>query len=163
MIQLRTAHLSDIKSIQTLIEPAWWATYGPILTDEQVDYMLKLFYSDEALTELISANNQEFVILQDGVDQGFAAFSKREEQPEVYKLNKLYLLPESKGKGYGRVLMEEVESRVKARGGKVLELNVNRYNESQHFYRKMGFEIAYEEDIAVGPYWMNDFVMRKGL
>jgi hypothetical protein len=27
----------------------------------------------------------------------------------------------------------------------------------------MGFAIAYEEDIPIGPYWMNDFVMRKEL
>jgi len=25
----------------------------------------------------------------------------------------------------------------------------------------MGFTIAYEEDIPIGPYWMNDYVMRK--
>ena len=25
----------------------------------------------------------------------------------------------------------------------------------------MGFSVAYEEDIPMGKYWMNDYVMRK--
>ncbi len=161
-ISIRTAFLSDIPSIQKVVDPAWWATYSPILTDQQVDFMLKLFYNEEALTKLISSGEQEFVlILKNNNTVGFAAFAQRPESSGTFKLNKLYLLPELKGNGYGRLLMDEVERRVRLQQGSILELNVNKYNESQHFYRKMGFEIAYEEDIPVGEYWMNDFVMRK--
>jgi hypothetical protein len=40
---------------------------------------------------------------------------------------------------------------------------VNRYNNAKSFYEKMGFAIVREEDIPIGPYWMNDYVMRKAL
>ncbi len=159
---IRTAITSDIPTIQRVVAPAWRAVYGPILSSEQVEFMLEEFYNDTVLTDLITNTKQEFVLLfEDSEAKGFAAFSAREEDPSVHKLNKLYLLPECKGKGFGRMLMDEVISRVDARGGKVIELNVNKYNDSHHFYRKMGFELAYEEDIPVGKYWMNDFVMRK--
>jgi hypothetical protein len=46
-------------------------------------------------------------------------------------------------------------------GKHTLDLNVNRYNKAKSFYEKMGFAVAYEEDIPIGKYWMNDFVMRK--
>jgi ribosomal protein S18 acetylase RimI-like enzyme len=39
-------------------------------------------------------------------------------------------------------------------------LNVNRNNEAKEFYKKLGFKIIREEDIPIGQYWMNDYVMR---
>lgn len=163
-VECRTATLDDILDIQTVVTPAWRAVYGPILSSEQVEFMLEEFYNTAALTDLIGKHKQEFVMLYENkVAKGFAAFSVREENPEVYKLNKLYLLPECKGKGFGRILMDEVEERVRLKSGKTVELNVNKYNDSQHFYHKMGYEIAYEEDIPIGQYWMNDYVMRKHL
>ncbi len=161
-IVIRTAFLNDLQTIREVVAPAWRAVYGPILSSEQVEFMLVEFYNPAVLTELLSTGKQEFILLFDGTTAtGFAAFEQRSSSEEVFKLNKLYLLPETKGKGFGRLLMEEVIRRVALRGGKTLELNVNRYNDAQHFYAKMGFEIAYEEDIAVGEYFMNDFVMRR--
>jgi GNAT superfamily N-acetyltransferase len=100
---------------------------------------------------------------EDSKPVAFAAYSPREENPEIYKLHKLYCLPETQGKGYGKVLINEVAKKTKDAGKQTLELNVNRYNNAKSFYEKMGFTIAYEEDIAIGRYWMNDYVMRKEL
>jgi GNAT superfamily N-acetyltransferase len=75
----------------------------------------------------------------------------------------LYCLPVTQGKGYGKILIEEVSRRTKADGKHTLDLNVNRYNKAKTFYEKMGFTVVYEEDIAIGPYWMNDYVMRREL
>ena len=66
-------------------------------------------------------------------------------------------------KGYGKTLINQVISNTLAAGVRTLDLNVNRYNNAKTFYEKMGFEVAYEEDIPIGKYWMNDFVMRKQL
>jgi GNAT superfamily N-acetyltransferase len=85
------------------------------------------------------------------------------EDSEVYKLHKLYCLPKTQGKGYGKILLNAVADKVKAAGKHVLDLNVNRYNNAKTFYEKMGFKAIYEEDIPVGDYFMNDFVMRKEL
>ncbi len=43
-----------------------------------------------------------------------------------------------------------------------LSLNVNRFNKAQFFYKKMGFKIAFEEDVALDfGYLMEDFRMEK--
>ena len=60
-------------------------------------------------------------------------------------------------------MIEEVSKRVLDAGKHILELNVQRHNKAKNFYEKMGFSVAYEEDIPIGPYWMNDYVMRKEL
>jgi diamine N-acetyltransferase len=48
-------------------------------------------------------------------------------------------------------------------GKHTVDLNVNRHNKAKSFYEKMGFVVAYEEDIPIGSYWMNDYAMRKEL
>ena len=50
MITISEATISDIKQIQNIVHITWPITYGEILFNEQLDYMLNLFYSDEALT-----------------------------------------------------------------------------------------------------------------
>ncbi len=75
----------------------------------------------------------------------------------------MYLDPNLQGGGFGRKLLEEIENQIKNLGGKILDLNVNRYNKARFFYEKVGFEAILEEDIPIGNYWMNDFVMRKVL
>ena len=126
--------------------------------------MLDHNYDLESIRQQIKEQSQFYLLLYaDGMPAGFAAYAPREEHPNIYKLHKLYCLTGTKGKGYGRMLLHEVERRVSALGKSILELNVNRHNPAKGFYEKMGYEVVYEEDIPIGEYWMNDFVMRKKL
>ncbi len=164
MYTIREATIADVETIRCLAEEIWWPSYSPILEKEQISFMLNEIYSTEKLHEQISNHQQTFLLLIAGEQPvAFAAYSPREENAAIYKLHKLYCLPSTQGKGYGRVLVDEITKRVLKAGKHALELNVNRYNKAKTFYEKMGFVVVYEEDIAIGPYWMNDFVMRKVL
>lgn len=159
IIQAAPAHTDIIRDIA---EKTWWPAYQEILAAEQIRYMLDSIYSRENIQHQLESGSQTYLLLmEEERPVGFAAFSPREEDPEIYKLHKLYCLPETQGKGYGRLLVEAVAERVSAAGKRVLELNVNRYNKAKSFYEKLGFALAYEEDIPIGPFWMNDYVMRK--
>ncbi len=126
--------------------------------------MLNEIYAVKKITDQITGNTQTYLLLiEDNVPVGFAAYSPREENADIYKLHKLYCLPETQGKGFGKILINKVISKTLEAGRHILELNVNRHNKARSFYEKMGFEIAYEEDIPIGEYWMNDYVMRKEL
>jgi GNAT superfamily N-acetyltransferase len=164
MYTIREATIHDAAIIRQLAEQVWWPTYSPILEKEQIEFMLGEIYSREKLTTQIEQGTQTFLLLSEGeTPVAFAAYSSREDDPEIYKLHKIYCLPSTQGKGYGKILLNEVIGKVKEAGKRVLELNVNRYNNAKSFYEKMGFSVVYEEDIAIGPYWMNDYVMRKEL
>jgi N-acetylglutamate synthase-like GNAT family acetyltransferase len=161
---IREATIDDVEAIRDIAEKTWRQVYGPILEKEQLDFMLAEIYSAEKLTTQISDNIQTFLMLIEGDEPvAFAVYSPREENPGIYKLHKLYCLPQTQGKGYGKVLINQVIANTLAAGIHTLDLNVNRYNNAKTFYEKMGFEIAYEEDVPIGKYWMNDFVMRKEL
>jgi len=150
---------NDIPVIVDLAEQTWEPTYQSILTSEQLNYMFQEIYNSGALKEQMEAGQQFLLLYQDHTPAGFASYSPLPNK--IFKLNKLYVAPAFHGFGYGRLLINAVEEEIKAIGGTTLLLNVNRYNPAKSFYEKCGYTVAYEEDIPIGPYFMNDYVMQK--
>ncbi len=162
-ITLKRILENEIPALQKIALPTWETTYLPILSKEQVDFMYQEIYSDQSLKNQMQAGQQFFYILKDAEPVGFLSLSLINAAEQRYKLNKLYLLTETQGSGYGRKALEAAIDQVKKMSGKVLELNVNRYNPARYFYQKCGFTEVREVDIPIGDYWMNDFVMEKWL
>jgi ribosomal protein S18 acetylase RimI-like enzyme len=161
MVYIIEGNEEHIPAIVQMAEKTWRATYSTILSTDQLDYMLKTIYGQEELTKVIQNGSQKFLLLKDSNGfQGFVSFGPRSENPDIFKIHKLYVLPANQGKGYGTILIEEVKKRLRPSGVTTLDLNVNRYNPAKEFYGKLGFEIVREEDVPIGPYWMNDYVMR---
>lgn len=161
MVFIIEGNEEHIPAIVQMAEKTWRATYSEILSADQMDYMLKTIYGKEVLAKVIQNGSQKFLLLKDGNGlQGFVSFGARPEDPDIFKIHKLYVLPANQGKGYGTILIEEVKKRLRLNGITTLDLNVNRYNPAKEFYGKLGFEIVREEDVPIGPYWMNDYVMR---
>lgn len=159
-LSLRRAYEKDIPLIRDLSFKVWPQTYSTILSEEQIRYMLEMMYSSSALSKQMKERH-EFIIVSDGNEAvGFASFSLQE--PSVYKLHKIYILPAVQGKGAGRFVITEILKAIARKGGKALQLNVNRNNKAKEFYSRLGFEIIREEDIDIGNgYFMNDYVMEK--
>ncbi|PJJ83715.1 GNAT family N-acetyltransferase [Mucilaginibacter auburnensis] len=160
---IRQANVNDVEIIRQLAEDIWWPNYSPIISAEQISFMLSDRYSSEVLREQIEQKEQTYLLTLDGVRPvGFAAYGPTDDDA-IYRLHKLYCLPSTHGKGFGKALLNRVIAQVKQLGATTLELNVHRLNPAKTFYDKMGFEIAYEIDIPMGDYFLNDYVMRKQL
>ncbi|GAA4409558.1 GNAT family N-acetyltransferase [Nibrella viscosa] len=163
-VKLRIASVADIPAIIHMQEQTWEPTYRAILSKEQIEYMFDRMYSASSLTDQMTTQCHTFLLAEEeGILLGFASFNLIDADAQVYKLQKIYVLPGTQGKGIGRLLMDGVENYCRERGGRTLWLNVNRYNTARTFYEKRGFRILREEDIPVGPYWMNDYLMEKEL
>jgi diamine N-acetyltransferase len=163
IITYKKASKEDIAKIRAIAEKTWFVTYEPILGKQQPKYMFDLIYSEESLAQQILSEQTFILQFADNQIVAFASFSIKNIENSRYKLNKLYLNPDLQGGGFGRKLLSEVENQIKILGGKTLDLNVNKYNKARFFYEKLGFDVILEEDIPIGIYWMNDFVMRKTL
>ena len=159
---IRKAFPADIPLIRDMAYKIWPSTYGSILSQQQIDYMLDLFYSEKALHEQME-QHIEFIIVYDGVHPvGFASFGLSE--PRVYKLHKIYVLPSQQGRGTGRFIIDQLVNAMKTKDATSLQLNVNRQNNAKSFYEKLGFTVIKEEDIDIGKgYFMNDYVSEKKL
>jgi len=162
MLSVRNATTDDIPLIRELTFRVWPQTYASILSADQIDYMLHLMYSEDSLKKQFEDGCNFVIVYNDNEPVGFA--SSQETEPSVFKLHKIYVLPSQQGKGTGRFLLDHIINEVKEKGGKALQLQVNRFNKAKAFYSKLGFEVIREADFDIGNgYYMNDYVMVKRL
>ena len=111
MITITEASIEDIAKIQEIAKITWPITYGEILTKEQLDYMLDLIYSDEALSKQIQNKEQLFYLISDSESViGFIGIEHNYKNEAITKIHKIYLLPETQGKGFGKFMIDEIEN-----------------------------------------------------
>jgi len=160
MISLRKGNEEDLAVVQGIGTTTYGPTYAHLLGQEQVDYMLDKFYSRAALLSQFIDGHIFLIAHEGGKDLAFASYSIVDHDNFIFKLHKLYVLPEAHGKGLGKFLINEVVNKARDAGGKFLQLNVNRYNKAKDFYEKAGFIIKETADIEIGGgFFMNDYVM----
>ncbi|GEO08811.1 GNAT family N-acetyltransferase [Segetibacter aerophilus] len=161
-LAIRPASYNDIPFIRDIANKTWPAAYEALLGRDQLTYMLDKLYSPSALEDQMKKHHYFFLALREYAPVGFASFSNLEK--DIYKLQKLYVLPSEQKSGLGRTLLETVETVSKSMGATKLQLNVNRKNIAKGFYEKQGFFVIKQEDIDIGSgYYMNDYVMEKDL
>lgn len=165
MITISKATAEDIKTIQEITYITWPITYGNILSGEQLDYMLDLIYSDEALTNQFKKKEQLFYLIsEDKTTLGFIGIEHHYKNESVTRIHKIYLLPDTQGRGIGKKVIEEIQILALENHSKTLSLNVNRFNSALTFYEKIGFKIIDEVNVDIGNgYFMEDYIMEKQL
>lgn len=180
---IRTASLADRALIRSIAERTWPSTYGHIISQEQISFMLDWMYSDDSLAEQIVKGHAFYIAgiqKEDGTveEVGFCSVSAEVEDianvveienskpnssdsPKSHKLNKLYVLPAAQGTGSGKVLLNKAIEVAKTEGSSSLFLQVNKHNNAYTFYLKNGFvkEQEFKFDIGNG-FYMDDYVMR---
>lgn len=171
MISIRTAAAADIPLLRRLAAEAFPATYAPILTPSQIDYMMTWMYSEESLRRQFD-EGQTFYIAY-GTTEPSDEAAEEEPQPlgylsverqadDLFHLQKIYVLPAAQGRGVGAALFRRAIDHVRSCGTLPcrLELNVNRYNRALGFYERMGMRRLRTVDAPIGNgFYMNDYIM----
>ena len=153
-----------LSSIRAIADEVWPETFAPILSPEQIVYMMKMMYAPEVMEKEL-ANGFFFDLLTiDGVDAGYMVYAPYEE-PETMKLHKLYLLEEFQGKGFGQKMLHHVAEEARKRGFKFLILAVNKQNtKAQKAYERFGFKQYKAVQIDIGNgFIMDDYWLRYSL
>lgn len=161
-IIIREATKNDIAIIRDLTHTIWPVAYGEILSKEQLKYMLELIYSESSLQKQMSEQHYFLIVEENKKPVAFADYGLLKD--DVYKLHKIYVLPEMQGKSIGKLLINHIVQKIKKEHATALLLNVNRNNKAKQFYEHFGFKVISEEDIDIGDgYFMNDYIMRYEL
>ena len=158
LVLANSAHATIIKDLAYAI---WPSAYGEILSQEQLTYMLGMFYNETALQQQMEEKKHIFYLVQKDANKfvGFVSYEINSDADKT-KIHKIYVLPETQGTGVGKLLFNLVVERAKENNQKTIFLNVNKYNNAKLFYEKLGFTITKEEVIDIGKnYIMDDYVM----
>lgn len=160
MITFKEASERDIPLIRTLAEKSWNAAYSQILSQEQIEYMLHEMYSAEEISShLQNPNYQYHLIFNEEIPVGFMGFEFHYEE-KTTKLHRIYLLPESKGKGIGKSAMNSLKEIVATSSDNRIILNVNKDNGAKKMYESNGFTVFHEEVFDIGNgFVMDDYLM----
>jgi ribosomal protein S18 acetylase RimI-like enzyme len=161
MLSIQIGSSVHTSTIRDIAYTTWPVTYGDIVPAAQLQYMLELFYSDEALIVQMEEKGHQFILVREGeLVLGFASYEHGYLNTNTTRLHKIYLLPESQGKGAGKLLIDSVVKAATENQSDAVSLNVNRFNKAVSFYQKMGFEIVGEEDVELDHgYLMEDYKM----
>lgn len=161
MIQFHRASITDIPLVHSLAKEIWPSVYAAILSPDQIEYMMDLFYAPSAIEEQIVRRNHQFLMATlEEKPIGYASFSQHEDDEQIFHLHKLYLHQNTRKRGLGKAFLQFIMKDISHQGGKELHLNVNRFNPALDFYKRLGFSIIRTEDIDIGGgYFMNDYVM----
>ena len=154
----------QIDTVVAIANEIWPATYAPLTPPGQVEYMLDKFQSDHAIKDQMARQNYKYYLaLFDSVPGGFVGFAPRYEGKNEMFLSKLYILPEYRGTGAARALVDLVTDHARKEDLPIIRLTVNKGNtHAVEVYRALGFKIS---ELAVtdigGGYVMDDYIMTK--
>jgi hypothetical protein len=62
MYSIKEATVADTNAIINIATETYWSVYGPILTEEQIVYMLGTIYSVETISGQIANSIQSFFL-----------------------------------------------------------------------------------------------------
>jgi GNAT superfamily N-acetyltransferase len=161
-MKLIKATENDIPLIQDLAKRSWENAYADILSAEQMEFMLSTMYSHEEIaSHLQNPDYHYYLILDENNDshEGFIGYEHHYEE-ETTKLHRIYLVPESKGKGFGKEALQFLIQQVSESGDKRIILNVNKYNSAKKFYESQGYNVYDEGVFDIGNgFFMDDYLM----
>jgi len=163
MFEIIKASENQLDIVQAIAQETWPVAYKDVISESQIEYMLDLMYSKNALLAQ-SKKNHHFILAKEENFVGFASYEFDCGEKGKTKIHKLYVLPSIQTKGIGNKLVKFIADEAQNNNQSALFLNVNKNNSAQFFYTKIGFSIAYEEVIDIGNgFLMDDYVMEKKL
>lgn len=178
-ITISEATIDSIPAIQDLANACYMIAYRGIHSEEQNLYMMHQMYSSESLVRQMEKEGSRYLLLsENGTPYAYCAYKpysgNEHGEGELFKddsnplglpivyLDKLYVLPEMKGKGYGKALVEHVVEEAKKLHpeGAIVRLDVNKVNPAKFFYEKLGFKVVRDWDAPIGEgFVMNGITM----
>ena len=98
MKSIKAVTFKDLHIIQYLAHKIWPDAYGDILSPDQLKYMLDKMNSVASLqNQLIELKHTFILVLNENIPVGFASFSPKEKNSSVFRLHKIYVLPQQQG------------------------------------------------------------------
>lgn len=164
MIEFRNARLSDWNKIKKIAHNTWPATFGNIISMEQIMYMLKVNYNKLSLQKQMGEFGHHIILAEKGKRPvGFISYEINYKSEPQLMIHKLYILPNMQGLGIGIKYLQLMSETALKNNNYQLCLKVYYQNvKAIRFYEKNGFVKTGSETLDIGNgYKICDDVMTK--
>jgi diamine N-acetyltransferase len=154
----------QLGEVVSLAHDIWNRYYPSIISQGQIDYMLRLRYTPDTLTDRFHRRGTTILIAWLGSNAiGFAVLAIPDDELDEVKLDAFYLHPDHHRRGLGHLFMKQVINHLRHQSRRTVVLNVNRRNIAAiNFYFRQGFTIRSAVDVDLGNgYVGDDFVMAR--
>lgn len=154
---------TDLPLVRSLAERIWFGSYSEMISAGQMEYMLGWMYSAETIRRELAEGVWWELVFESAEAIGYHSVTFGSDA--VAKLNKLYLLPENQGRGFGQQMLARVMAVSGERGMKELRLQVNKRNDrARRAYERAGFAIVESAVFDIGGgYVMDDHIFSLSL
>lgn len=142
----------QIRKVSNLAKIIWHEAYTKTLINEQIEYMINKFQSENVIKEQIKDNHHYYLIYQDEIAIGFFSFTV----DDYIFLSKIYILKEYRKKGHATKVINFLKNKKRP-----IKLRVNKNNTvAITSYEKLGFIKTDEVKSAIGEgFYMDDYIM----
>lgn len=107
LIEAGAEYIPVIRSISSRV---WPETFSPILSPEQIRYMMEMMYSTESLArQMTEPGLRYFLARHEGEYVGYLSTQTDYRGTNRTKIHKIYVLPETQGCGCGKFLIRKAE------------------------------------------------------
>lgn len=145
-MELKKASIKDLTELKNICIEAYSLNFHNHWNDGGLEWYLDQEFSDERLMSDLSDKKTAYYFIEHKEKQvGFIKI--KDNSPSNFyiensvELEKIYMLPECKGKGIGKWALNDIIKKTEARGKKNLFLCVIDTNETAiAFYEKLGFK-----------------------
>lgn len=152
----------DIISFFNLANNIWHEYFPCILEKEQIDYMVNMFFSQNAMKQSINDGYEFYFVQHNEENIGFIVIHPEKEK---LFLSKFYLKLKKRGKGFAGKMMSFVKTRARELNLHSIYLTVNKYNtHTIDVYKHFGYKTTSSERTDIGEgFIMDDYVMELTL
>ena len=170
MAELIKCKVSDVEQLQSISIETFVDTFKDQNTEEDLKEYLDRAYNTKQLTAEIHQAGTDFYFLEDsGIIVGYLKINiddaqSEKDHPLALEVERIYVLPQHKRKGYGKLLLEFAYLRAKELNRTGIWLGVWEHNyNALAFYKKMGFQRVGEHTFVMGDDAQVDYIMLKEL
>ncbi len=149
-MKIRFAQVSDLPDIRKVFS-AWYVDEHGNPSEKDINYFCELIKNSIENKVNAVRYDEKYIVAEDNeIIVGILGFKKPIAKIRSFSkldtpvsLEALFILPEYKNKGIGKLLIVEMEKIVKVHGyNEILVRSANRFQDSWGFYDKLNFERA---------------------
>lgn len=153
----------QLAQLARLANEIWHEYFSSLLSPEQIDYMVQMYQSLDALTRAVRQQGYTYFLGYEG-DELVGYCGVKPDGDRLF-LSKLYLRSDMRGKHLSTLLLDRAVELARAQGMRAVYLTCNKYNaHSLDVYHAKGFRDidAVVTDIGNG-FVMDDYILQLDL